>query len=209
MDIAQYIEYTNLKPSITHADVDQLVSTAKTKGYYGICVPPFWVKRAKREIGSHDLKLVSVAGFPVGYQMTETKEMEIKSAIQLGVDEIDLVMNVSAFKADMSWVKIEFARCAKIAHEEEKIIKVILETSLLNHKEVTLAVKWAVDAGVDFIKTSTGFVGEGAKIEDVELIKSLIPDSVGIKASGGIKTHEQAEALINAGAERIGTSTAL
>ena len=204
-----HIEYTNLRPDVSDKDIDQLVHTAVERGYYGICVPPFWVKRAKREIGRNNLRLVTVAGYPIGYQMTETKETDIRLAIDRGVDEVDLVMNVSAFKSEMPWVKIEFAKCAKLAHDNERILKVILETSLLTQQEIITATKWAVDAGVDYIKTSTGFIGEGATVANVKLIKSLIPDSVGIKASGGIKTKEQAEALLIAGADKIGTSSLL
>lgn len=205
----KHIEYTNLKPDVTHIAIDNLVSTAKERNFYGVCVPPFWIKRAKREIGNDDLKLVTVAGYPIGYQMTETKEEEIRSAIRQGADEIDLVLNVSALKSEMSWVKIEFAKCAKLAHESERILKVILETSLLTQAEIVIATKWAVDAGVDYIKTSTGFVGDGATLENIKLIKSIIPDGVGIKASGGIKTKSQAEAFLSAGADKIGTSSLL
>ncbi|MEL6556796.1 MAG: deoxyribose-phosphate aldolase [Bacteroidota bacterium] len=210
MELAgHHIEYTNLRPDVSHRDIDQLIRVAIEKGFYGVCVPPFWVKRAKREIGSNNLQLVTVAGYPIGYQMTEAKEAEIRSAIDMGANEIDLVLNVSALKSEMSWVKIEFARCAKLAHESERILKVILETSLLTTEEIKTATKWAVDAGVDYIKTSTGFIGQGATVENIKLIKSLIPDSVGIKASGGIKTKEQAETLIAAGADKIGTSSLL
>ena len=205
----QHIEYTNLKPDVTHLDIDALVATAKERSFYGVCVPPFWVKRARREIGTANLQLVTVTGYPVGYQMTETKEAEIKSAIALGADEVDMVLNVSAVKSGMSWVKIEMARCAKLAHAHERLLKVILETSLLTEDEIRQVTRWAVDAGVDYIKTSTGMVGEGAKVSDVALIKSVIPDGVGIKASGGIRSADQAAELIKAGAEKIGTSSIL
>ncbi|MEL7148296.1 MAG: deoxyribose-phosphate aldolase [Bacteroidota bacterium] len=205
----QHVEYTNLKPDVTHTDIDQLVATAIERRYYGICVPPFWVKRARREIGNANVRLVTVAGYPVGYQMTETKEAEIRAAIDLGADEIDMVLNVSAVKSGMSWVKIEMARCAKLAHDQERMLKVILETSLLDDDEIRQVTRWAVDAGVDFIKTSTGMIGEGATVKDVALIKSIIPSGVGIKASGGIRTSEQADDLIAAGAEKIGTSSIL
>ncbi len=207
--LPKHIEYTNLKPDLTHLGVDSLIEEAKKRSYYGICVPPFWVKRAKREIGNYDLRLVTVAGYPIGYQMTETKEEEIKLAIKQGADEIDLVLNVSALKAEMSWVKIEFAKCAKLAHDNEKILKVILETSLLTESEIITATKWAVDAGVDYIKTSTGFIGQGATVDNIKLIKRIIPESVGIKASGGIKSKQQAEDLLAAGADKIGTSSIL
>lgn len=117
------IEHTNLKPDIIGADVDRLVVEAKDFGFLGVCVPPFWVKRAKREIGTSNIILVTVAGFPLGYHMTETKLEEIKLAIQNGVDEIDVVMNISSFKMNMDWTKIELAKCSKLCHDSEKNVE--------------------------------------------------------------------------------------
>ncbi|QSE98559.1 deoxyribose-phosphate aldolase [Fulvivirga lutea] len=206
-NLNRFIEHTNLKPTITGKDVDTLIKEAKEFGFVGACVPPFWVKRASREIGDADVQLVTVIGFPLGYNMTETKVEEMKLAMRDGADELDLVMNVSAIKDGMPWPKIEFAKCSKLAHEEGKILKVIIETAYLNDDEIKIACKLCADAGVDYVKTSTGFAGEGAKEDHVKLMRSVLPSSVGIKASGGIKTLDQTLALIKAGADRIGTSS--
>lgn len=208
-NIQRFIEQTNLKPNLDGKDVDRLVAEAKEHRFAGICLPPFWVKRARRELGESQIQLVTVAGFPLGYQMTETKQEEIKLALRDGADEIDLVMNISALKAEMPWVKIEFAKCASLVHEHERLLKVIIETAYLNEMELSLACRWCADAGVDFVKTSTGFAPEGAKVEDVRRMRELLPSNVGIKASGGIKTYAQAVELIEAGADRIGTSSGI
>lgn len=209
MNIAQYIEHTNLSPTLAIRDIDQLVEQAKHFGFKGICVPPFWVKRAQREIGKEKIILVTVAGFPLGYNMTETKLDEIRRAIDNGANEIDVVWNVTAFKTGIPWTKIEVAKCSKLAHDHQKILKVIIETAYLSVAEIELACKVCADAGADFVKTSTGFAPAGATVEHIALMKKHLPDSVGIKASGGIKTYEQAFALIAAGASRIGTSSGI
>ncbi|HEV8515632.1 MAG TPA: deoxyribose-phosphate aldolase [Cyclobacteriaceae bacterium] len=209
MDIASYIEHTNLSPTLTIKDIDQLVVEANQYNFLGICVPPFWVKRAKREIGNSNILLVTVAGFPFGYSMTETKLDEIKRAIDNGADELDVVWNVSSFKTGIPWTKIEIAKCSKLAHDHQKILKVIIETAYLSDSEIVTACKMCADAGVDFVKTSTGFASSGAKEEHIRLMKASLPSSVGIKASGGIKTLEQTMLMINAGATRIGTSSGI
>ena len=208
-NIQRFIEHTNLKPTLDAQDIDQLVKEAKEQRFAGVCVPPFWVKKTRRELGEADVQLVTVAGFPLGYHMTETKLEEIRIALRDGADEIDLVMNVSALKAEMPWVKIEIAKCANLVHEQERILKVIIETAYLSEKELELACRWCADAGVDFVKTSTGFAPEGAKVEVVRRMRELLPSNVGIKASGGIKTYEQAVNLIKAGADRLGTSSGI
>ena len=208
-NIQRFIEHTNLKPVLGAHDIDRLVAEAKEYQFKGVCVPPFWVKKARRELGKADIQLVSVAGFPLGYHMTETKLEEIALAIRDGADEVDLVMNISAMKAEMPWVKVEFAKCASLLHEHERLLKVIIETAYLTEKELELACRWCADAGVDFVKTSTGFAPEGARVEDVKRMRELLPSNVGIKASGGIKTYEQAVELIKAGADRLGTSSGI
>src|SRR5262245_34240310 len=117
MKIVRYIEHTNLSPVMTIADVDRLVEEAAAHEFFGICVPTFWVQRAKREISNRNIKLVTVAGFPFGYQMTETKLEEIKRAIDNGADEIDVVWNLSSFKTGIPWTKIEIAKCSKLVHD--------------------------------------------------------------------------------------------
>ena len=207
MNVATRIEHTNLSPTLTIKDIDRLVEEARQYGFFGICVPPFWVKRAQREIGKSGIALVTVAGFPLGYNMTETKLDEIKRAIDNGADEVDVVWNVTAFKTGIPWTKIEIAKCSRLAHDSQKILKVIIETAYLSNDEISEASKLCADAGADFVKTSTGFAPQGATAEHVRLIRASLPPGVGIKASGGIKTHDQVVQLIEAGADRLGTSS--
>src|SRR6185369_17600592 len=170
MDLSRFIEHTNLSPTLSIKDVDQLVVEAKHHHFLGICVPPFWVKRAKREIGSDHITLVTVVGFPLGYNLTETKLDEIKRAIDNGADELDMVWNVSSFKTGIPWTKIEIAKCSKLVHDHQKILKVIIETAYLSDPEIVTACKMCADAGVDFVKTSTGFASSGAKEEHIKLM---------------------------------------
>lgn len=209
MDLASFIEHTNLSPTLVVNDIDRLVAEAIQHHFYGICVPPFWVKRAKREIGQHNVKLITVAGFPLGYSMTETKLDEIQRAIDNGADEIDIVINISALKTDLPWTKIEIAKCSKLVHDFQKILKVIIETAYLSDLEIETTSKRCADAGADFIKTSTGFAPSGARADHIRIMKKVLPPSVGIKASGGIKTFDQAKQMIDAGATRIGTSSGI
>lgn len=207
--LASYIEHTNLSPSLTIGDIDRLVDEAREHSFFGVCVPPFWVKRARREIGASPIALVTVAGFPLGYNMTETKLDEIKRAIENGADEIDVVWNVTSFKTGIPWTKIEIAKCSKLTHDYQKILKVIIETAYLSDTEIETGSKLCADAGADFVKTSTGFAPSGAKTEHVKIMRASMPPSVSIKASGGIKTAAFAEELIHAGATRIGTSSSI
>lgn len=207
MNLAHHIEHTNLSPTLTISAIDQLVDEAREFGFVGICVPPFWVKRAQREIGTDKILLVTVAGFPLGYSMTETKLDEIKRAIDNGADEVDVVWNISSFKTGLPWTKIEIAKCSKLIHDHQKILKVIIETAYLSDAEIAEASKLCADAGADFVKTSTGFASAGAKVEHIKIMRGAVAATVGIKASGGIKTYEQAIQLIEAGADRLGTSS--
>lgn len=209
MNLASYIEHTNLSPTLTIGDIDKLVEDAKRLSLLGICVPPFWVKRAKREIGTSKILLVTVAGFPLGYNMTETKLDEMQRAVDNGADEIDVVWNVTSFKTNLPWTKIEVAKCSKLAHDNHKLLKVIIETAYLSDEEIKKACKLCADAGADFVKTSTGFAPAGAKAEHIALMRENLPPAVGIKASGGIKTFDDAKRMIDAGATRIGTSSAI
>ena len=176
--------------------------------FRGVCLPPFWVKKARRDLGNSQVLLVTVVGFPLGYNMTETKLEEMKRAIDDGADELEVVMNVSAFKTGMPWVKNEFTRCSEFAHSENVMIKAIIETAYLNADEIEAACKLCAAAGVDFVKTSTGFAPSGAKAEDINLMRKVLPSSVGIKATGGIRGIEDAIEMIRAGADIVGTSSA-
>lgn len=204
-----YIEHTALKPDLRDSDIDQLIAEAFEFQFLGICIPPFWVKKASRELQRSEIQLVTVIGFPLGYQRTESKIKEIELAIADGADELDLVMNVSAFKSGMNWPKIEMAKCAKIAHEHSKMLKVIVETALLTKDELVEVSKIVSDSGADFIKTSSGFASRGANLDDIRIMKANISTNVGIKASGGIKTLSDLMKMVETGAERIGTSSGL
>jgi deoxyribose-phosphate aldolase len=206
-NLERYLEQTILKPTVVDADIDQLVADAKKYNFRGICVPPFWVKKAKRDLGDADTQVVTVVGFPLGYNMTETKVFETELAIKNGADEIDVVWSITSFKAGMNWPKIELAKLASVCHEQERILKVIIETAYLDEEEIRRACDICSQAGVDFVKTSTGFAPAGAQLEHIKLMREILPSNVGIKASGGIKTYEQAVAFVQAGADRIGTSS--
>lgn len=208
MKIASCIEHTLLKPEATQADFDKLVAEAKQWNFFGVCVPPFWVKRAKREIGDAPIALVTVVGFPFGYSNTETKLEEIKCAIRDGADELDMVWNISAFKSQHPWPKIEIAKCANLVHQHQKTLKIIIETAFLSPFEIADACQICAYAGADFVKTSTGNV-TGATEHHVRILRQNLPSTVGIKASGGIKTLEQAKAMLAAGADRLGTSSGI
>jgi deoxyribose-phosphate aldolase len=191
---------------MTIREVDELVAEAKIYKFFGVCVPPFWVKRAATEIGSAPLTLVSVVGYPLGYQRTETKLKEAQMAMNDGAGEIDVVMNLSAFKSKMNWVKFELAKMAEYVHEKERLLKVIIETDLWESDELIELSHLVADSGADFLKTSTGYYRQPVNIKTVKLIRNNLPDNVRIKASGGISDAAQAKLLIEAGADRLGTS---
>jgi deoxyribose-phosphate aldolase len=203
----EYIEHTNLKPFITDRQVDQLIKEAKEYKFRAVCVPPFWVKRAQREISNGNIRLVTVAGFPFGYNMTETKLEEIKLGIANGAQEIDVVMNISAFKTKMDWVKVDLAKCSKLIHESTCQMKVIIEVGYLNDAEIIQACKISEQAGADYVKTSSGFATQGALEKAISLMKKNLSDNVEVMACGGIRTYDQMLDVIHAGADLIGTSS--
>ncbi len=207
LNLNRFIEHTSLKPTMTDKEVDILVEEAIEYEFLGICVPTFWVKKAGREIKNHGIQLVTVIGFPLGYQMTENKLDEIKLAIENGANELDIVMNMSAFKSGMSWAKIELAKCAQLIHDNNCLMKVIIETAYLSNEEIVKASLLCQDAGTDFVKTSTGFAPSGAKVEHIKLIRSSIYSNIGVKASGGIRDLNTAVKMIEAGADRLGVSS--
>ena len=206
INLNRFIEHTALKPTLTEKHITLLVEDAIEHEFLGVCVPTFWVKKANREISNNNIQLVTVIGFPLGYQMTQNKVEEIKLAIDNGANELDVVMNVSAFKSGMTWAKTEIAKCANIVHQNDCLLKVIIETAYLSNSEIVSAAIFCQDAGADFVKTSTGFAPAGAKIEHVKLIRSSVNSNVGVKASGGIKDLKTAISMIDAGADRLGVS---
>lgn len=206
LNLNRFIEHTALKPTLTDKDIDKLVEEAIEYEFLGVCVPTFWVRKVSREVKNHGIQLVTVIGFPLGYQMTENKLDEIKLAIDNGANELDIVMNVSAYKSGMSWVKVELAKCAQLIHDNDCLMKVIIETAYLSDEEIVAASLICQDAGTDFVKTSTGFAPSGARVDHIKLIRSTINSNVGVKASGGIRDLDTAIKMIEAGADRLGLS---
>ena len=217
MNPAQYLEQTNLKPTLDGNDIEKLIEQTLKYKFMGVCVPPFWVKKVKRDLLKTDTKVVTVIGFPLGYNRTETKVTEAEVALKDGADELDLVISLTGFKTNPFWAKVEIVRLAELAHQAEKMLKVIIETAYLSQKEIIETALICEEAGADFVKTATGYASAGfssttdfyagAKLEDIKLIRSTVSEMVGIKASGGIKTYQQVQDFVKAGAERIGTSS--
>lgn len=204
----RFLESTLLKPTMTDRELDVLIRDAIEEQFVGVCVPSFWVKKVKRDLKEENVQVVTVIGFPFGFEDTATKVAETREAIRNGADELDLVWSQTAFHSGMNWPKIEIAQIAKICHEEERILKVIIETAYLSTEQIREACMICQEAGADFVKTSTGYAPTGAKVQDIVLMREVLPSAVGIKASGGIKTLDFAQELVRAGADRIGTSSA-
>lgn len=200
------IDHTLLKQTATRADIKKLCDEAREFGFYSVCVQPVYVSACRDFLrNSPAVKIACVVGFPMGENLTATKVYETKCAVRDGADEIDMVICVSAVKnGNYSYVKKEIRQVVKAAKGNP--VKVILETSLLTRDEMLRAAACARDAGAAFVKTSTGYFGEGAKAEDVKLLKSTVGQACGVKASGGIRTADQFQEMIDAGADRIGTS---
>lgn len=207
-NLHRFLESTLLKPTMTDKDVDLLVSDAIEEQFVGVCVPPFWVKKVKRDLKHEDIQVVTVIGFPFGFEDTASKAAEAMESIKQGADELDLVWSQTAFHSGMNWPKIEIAQLAKICHDEERILKVIIETAYLTPDQIREACLICQDAGADYVKTSTGYAPSGAKVSDIQLMRETLLSTMGVKASGGIKTLAFAMELIRAGADRIGTSSA-
>lgn len=207
-DLAKYIEHTLLKQDAKKEDFIKLFDEAKKYHFFGVCVNPAYVKFAKESLKGSDVKVVTVVGFPLGANLPEVKAFEASKAAQDGADEIDMVINVSAVK-NKAWDDIlEDIETVKKACAG-KPLKVILETDLLSLDEIEKVSILCIEGKADFVKTSTGFVknGVGAKAEDVALMAKIVkPYGLGVKASGGIRDKEKALEMINAGADRLGTS---
>lgn len=209
MKINNYIEHTLLKQDATKEELIQLFEEAKKYSFKGVCINPCNVKLASEYLKDSKITIVTVVGFPLGASLTETKVFETQKAIEHGADEIDMVISVQAIKdKDYDYVLNDIQEVKKAAGKHN--LKVIIETDLLTQEEIKKCCELVKNGNADFIKTSTGFVknGIGAKVEDIELMHQCLKGTnLQIKASGGIKTREQAIALIEAGATRLGTSS--
>ena len=207
-NINRLIDHTILKPEASIDDIRKLCIEAKEYNFYSVCVNSAYVNVAYNFLLHSDVKVCSVVGFPLGAMIKEAKAYEAKFAVDSGAEEIDMVINIGLLKSG----KIDlFERDIKKVREACKasVLKVIIETCLLDDKEKILACKIAKEYGADFVKTSTGFSTGGATEHDVELMRKTVGDKIGVKASGGIKTYEDAVKMINAGANRLGTSSGI
>jgi deoxyribose-phosphate aldolase len=204
-DIASIIDHSLLRPDATYADLKGCCDEARQFGFYSICIHPGFVRKARDLLKGTDVKITAVIGFPLGMTLTEVKVYEAMNASLNGADEIDVVINIGALKSG-DWKTVRKDIADVLAATKERIHKTIIETCYLANSEKTKVIEIALDAGSEFIKTSTGFGSVGAKTEDVRLIKSIVGDAAGIKAAGGIRTLAHVLDMLKAGATRIGTS---
>ena len=208
MKLHQYIDHTLLKATTTKDDIIKLCQEAITHKFYAVCVNSSYIPFAKKQLLHSEIKLAAVVGFPLGAMDTETKIFEAKQAIKFGADEIDMVINIGLLKScNYIYVRNEIELIKKAIGN--KVLKVILENCYLTKEEIIVATQISVNAKADYVKTSTGFGIGGATLEDVKLMKEVVCDLAKIKASGGVKTTEDAIKFIEAGADRIGTSSGI
>ena len=210
MNIASYIDHTILKPTTLVADVEKLCKEAVAYNVAAVCVPPLFVKQAKMLLQNSDVKVATVIGFPFGYSAIEAKLAEILLAIVDGADELDVVINIAALKNnDWQYLAKELNTILPIIKSKQKIVKIIVESGVLTDDEIIKCCDLYGIAGVDFMKTSTGYAEVGATVQAVKLMRKHLADAVKIKASGGIRTFAFAKELIDAGADRIGCSSSV
>jgi deoxyribose-phosphate aldolase len=205
MKINKFIEHTLVRPNAKEKEIMKLCQEAKKYDFYSVCVPPIYVKLAKRLLKGSGIKVITVIGFPHGTETTLTKVLATKEAIKNGADEIDMVLNISWLKSKKyHLIKEEFKKIRKVT--KNRVVKVILETGYLTKKEIKKACQLAKQTKLDFVKTCTGFGPGKAKIEDIKFMKKIVGKKMGVKASGGIRDYQTALEMLKAGATRIGTS---
>jgi deoxyribose-phosphate aldolase len=205
--LAAVIDHTLLKPEATFAEIEKVCEEALLYGFASVCINPCWVRVAQERVAGSAVKVCTVVGFPLGANITPIKVQEAAAAREQGASEIDMVINIGALRSgDHALVKHEIREIAKLVKTEGGLLKVILETGLLNEQEKTAACRLAVRGGADFVKTSTGFSKGGATVEDVQLMRRTVGPDIGVKASGGIRTLAALKQMLAAGATRIGAS---
>ena len=207
MDLARYIDHTLLKPEANAEDIDELCAEAREYKFASVCINPTWVRRAAESLRGSGVVTCTVIGFPLGASTTAIKAMEARRALREGAREVDMVLNIGSLKSgNYDQVREDIAQVAEAAHEVGGLCKVILETALLTDEEKVIASSLAKEAKADFVKTSTGFGSGGATVYDVALMRETVGPDMGVKASGGVRTLEDVEDMIAAGATRIGAS---
>ena len=210
MSIASFIDHTILKPDATLAQIEALCAEAREYGFAAVCVNGCWVAQCAQLLRDSQVKVCAVIGFPLGAMAGKAKCFEAGTCIGDGAREIDMVLNIGALKSGRPDLVLSDIRAvAQICHEQGALLKVILETALLSQEEKTAACRLCEEGGADFVKTSTGFGGGGATVEDVALMRSCVGARVRVKASGGIRDYKTARAMIDAGAARFGASASV
>lgn len=205
--IASYIDHTLLKADATVEEIENLVNEAKKYQFASVCVNPTWVSYCANLLENTDVKVCTVIGFPLGATTPEVKRQETINAIENGAEEVDMVINISALKSGKTDLVKRDIEAVVEAAKGKALVKVIIETCLLTDQEKIQACKLAVEAGCDYVKTSTGFSHGGATVEDIRLMRATVGPDIGVKASGGVQTYEDAMKMIEAGATRIGASS--
>ncbi|GEP79816.1 deoxyribose-phosphate aldolase [Staphylococcus carnosus] len=205
MDYAKYIDHTLLKPDATLDQIDKLIDEAKEYHFKSVCINPTYVKHAAEALKDSDVLVCTVIGFPLGANTSATKAFEVEDAVKNGADELDTVINIGALK-DGLYDEVRKDIEAVVKASGDHTVKVIIETVLLTDEEKRKASEISKEAGADFVKTSTGFAGGGATVEDVKLMKEVVGDDLEVKASGGVRNLEDFKAMIDAGATRVGAS---
>lgn len=209
MELAQILEHTLLKPNVTADEIKQLCVDAIAHSFVAVCVPPYYVALAARKLDDTPIKVVTVVGFPMGYEATQVKVEQVKQSIEQGVDEVDMVVNIAAIKdGNWSYVSNDIRSVTMAAHIKGKQIKVIFETGILTQEEILRLCDICNDIKVDYVKTSTGINASGVTLDTILCLRDNL-NGIKLKASGGIKTKAFAEQLMKAGVSRIGTSAAL
>ena len=207
LDLAKMIDHTLLKPDATQEQIAQLCFEARKHGFASVCINPTWVTLCAKLLEGSSVKVCTVIGFPLGASSPDVKAFEAQVALDQGASEIDMVINVGALKArDLELVAKDIRGVVMSAHARGAIVKVIIEAILLSDEEKTIACLLAKEAGADYVKTSTGFASGGATVHDVALMRRVVGPDMGVKAAGGVRTYEDAENMIKAGATRIGAS---
>ena len=210
INIASAIDHTTLKVDTTKEEVKQLCEEAKAANFFAVCVSPYFVRYAATQLEDTPTKIVTVIGFPFGFSATPAKAEEARRALEEGADEIDVVVNINALKSgDWNYVRNDIQTMIFLAHQRGRILKIIFETGLLTKEEVEKLCEICAELEVNFVKTSTGYFKKGATVSIIKQLRKLLPEKIKIKASGGIRSAKKAQAMIAAGADRIGTSSGI
>jgi len=208
--IARLIDHTILKPESVRAEVEQVCAEALEYGFASVCVNSYWIPLVASRLRGSQVKACTVAGFPLGASSTAAKVAETLDAVESGAAEVDMVINIGALRAGEDAVaEKDILAVVKASHDHGAIVKVIIETALLDEEQKARACRIAVSAGADFVKTSTGFSKSGATVEDIALMRRVVGPNVGVKASGGIRTLDTLKAMVAAGASRVGASASV